>query len=103
MTTRCCRATVAVLRLPQQTLRRTSKGSFAPSMAELKQRDIESDDSRSGELTDMIDHWVEVTDEWVEHLDAGMGGTALKGADPAGGLPATGSVAGAGAWNGTTD
>lgn len=52
-------------------------------MAQLKQRAIASDDSRSAEFTDMIDHWVEVTDEWVEHLDAGMGGTALKGADPA--------------------
>jgi hypothetical protein len=52
-------------------------------MAEQKQRDIENDDSRSGALTDRVEHWVEITDEWVAHLDSGMGGTAPKGADPA--------------------
>jgi hypothetical protein len=50
-------------------------------MAELKRREIESDDSPPGELKDPIDHWVEVIDDWVAHLDQGMGGTA-EGADP---------------------
>ena len=52
-------------------------------MAEVKQGDVDSDSTRSGELRDLIDRWVEVTDRWVEHLDAGMGGTAPNGADPA--------------------
>ena len=51
-------------------------------MAELKRREIESGDSESGELMSLIDHWVQVIDAWVEHLDEGMGGTAPKGADP---------------------
>jgi len=51
-------------------------------MAELKRRAIDGDDSESGELKDLVAHWVEVIDDWVEHLDEGRGETAL-GADPA--------------------
>jgi hypothetical protein len=51
-------------------------------MAELKRREIESDNSQTGEQKDLIDHWVEEIDRWVEYLDKGMGGTAQNGADP---------------------
>jgi hypothetical protein len=43
---------------------------------------LESADSASGELKDLIDHWVQAIDRWVQHIDQGMGGTA-EGADPA--------------------
>ena len=51
-------------------------------MAELTRSEINSGDSRSGELKEPINDWVEVLDDWVERLDQGMGGMAL-GADPA--------------------
>jgi hypothetical protein len=61
----------------------------APSMAELKEREIEGDKSQPGELKAVVNHWLEVIDDWVERLDEGMGGTAPTGADPevAGGPP----------------
>ena len=51
-------------------------------MAELMRSEINRGGSRSGELKEVIDRWVEVLDDWVERLDQGMGGMAL-GADPA--------------------
>jgi hypothetical protein len=58
-------------------------------MAELKRREIESGELQPGELKALVNHWVEVIDDWVERLDEGMGGTAPTGADPelAGGPP----------------
>lgn len=50
-------------------------------MAELKRSDMESGEAQSGELNEMIDHWIQVIDGWVHDLDQRMGGTA-KGADP---------------------
>ena len=50
-------------------------------MAELKRPDLEGGEGQSGELKELIDHWIQVIDGWVQELDQRMGGTA-KGADP---------------------
>ena len=50
-------------------------------MAELKRPDLEGGEAQSGEVKDLIDHWIQVIDGWVQELDQRMGGTA-KGADP---------------------
>ncbi len=36
----------------------------------------------SADLKDLVAHWVQVIDSWVQHIDQGMGGSA-EGADPA--------------------
>lgn len=54
----------------------------AASVAEVRQGEIVRGDLPSGEMKDLINHWVEVIDEWVARLDQGMGGTAQNGADP---------------------
>jgi hypothetical protein len=38
-------------------------------------------DMDGGELQELVAHWVQVIDRWVERIDQGMGGTT--GADPA--------------------
>ena len=51
-------------------------------MAELKRPELlGSGEAQSGELKELIDHWIHVIDGWVEDLDQRMGGTA-RGADP---------------------
>jgi hypothetical protein len=44
--------------------------------------DLERNESESGDMKDLIDHWVQVIDRWVQDIDQGMGGAA-GGADPA--------------------
>jgi hypothetical protein len=44
--------------------------------------DLERKDSESGDLKDLVDHWIQVIDRWVQDIDRGLGGTA-EGADPA--------------------
>jgi hypothetical protein len=44
--------------------------------------DLERNESESGDMKDLIDHWVQVIDRWVQDIDQGMGGAA-DGADPA--------------------
>jgi hypothetical protein len=50
-------------------------------MAELKRPDVGGGEAQSGEVNELIDHWIQVIDGWVQELDQRMGGTA-KGADP---------------------
>jgi hypothetical protein len=55
-------------------------------MAELKRReaadgDVAGGEGQSGELKELIEHWIQVIDGWVQDLDQRMGGTAV-GADP---------------------
>ena len=50
-------------------------------MAELKPSELEGDEFRAGELKELIEHWIQVIDGWVEELDQRMGGTA-EGVDP---------------------
>jgi hypothetical protein len=38
--------------------------------------DLERKETESGELKDLIDHWVQVIDRWVQDVDVGMGGAA---------------------------
>jgi hypothetical protein len=57
-------------------------------MAELKRReaadgDVADGEAQSGELKDLIEHWIKVIDGWVQDVDQRMGGTAA-GADPDG-------------------
>ena len=49
-------------------------------MAELKRRERRGNAPESGDLKDLIDHWIQAIDRWVQHIDEGMGGTA-DGAD----------------------
>ena len=51
-------------------------------MAEQTLRDLNGGESEPRELENPVDHWVQVIDGWVQHIDQGMGGTA-DGADPA--------------------
>ena len=51
-------------------------------MAEQILRDLDGGESEPRELKELVDHWVQVIDGWVERIDQGMGGTA-DGADPA--------------------
>jgi hypothetical protein len=44
--------------------------------------DLDRKESESGELKDLVDHWVQVIDRWVQDVDQRMGGAA-DGADPA--------------------
>jgi hypothetical protein len=44
--------------------------------------DLERKETESGELKDLIDHWVQVIDRWVQDVDEGMEGAA-EGAGPA--------------------
>ncbi len=50
-------------------------------MAELKPSELEGDEFRAGELKELIEHWIQVIDGWVQELDQRMGGTAA-GVDP---------------------
>ena len=43
---------------------------------------LEGKEPESGDLKDLIDHWVQVIDRWVQDVDQGMGGAA-EGAGPA--------------------
>lgn len=51
-------------------------------MAEETIRDADGGGSEPTELSDLVDHWVQVIDRWVQHIDQGMGGTT-DGARPA--------------------
>lgn len=44
--------------------------------------DLERAAAESGDMNDLIDHWVQVIDRWIQDIDRGMGGPA-EGADPA--------------------
>ena len=52
------------------------------SLAEETIRGADGGGSGPTELSDLVDHWVQVIDCWVQHMDQGMGGTT-DGADPA--------------------
>jgi hypothetical protein len=45
-------------------------------------QNLDGGESEPKELKDLIEHWVQVIDSWVQHIDQGMGGTA-DGAAPA--------------------
>ena len=63
-------------------MKTTLGGEFVElSLAELKRRERRGNGSESGDLQDLIDHWIQAIDRWVQHVDEGMGGTA-DGADP---------------------
>jgi hypothetical protein len=55
-------------------------------MADLKPSELEGGEFQSGELKELIEHWIQVIDGWVQDLDQRMGGTAA-GADPGGDGP----------------
>lgn len=38
--------------------------------------DLELSEPESGDLKDVIDHWVRVIDRWIQEVDQGMGGAA---------------------------
>ena len=44
--------------------------------------DLEQAQAESGELKDLVDHWIQVIDRWVQDIDQRMGGAA-DDADPA--------------------
>ena len=44
--------------------------------------DLERKEPESGDMKELIDHWVQVIDRWVQDIDQGMGGAA-GGAGPA--------------------
>ena len=78
---RYCIACESFSKIPcRETLRRFD-GALGTSMAELKPHELEGGEIQSGELKDLIDHWIQVIDGWVHDLDQRMGGTAT-GADP---------------------
>ena len=52
-------------------------------MADLEPTELEGGEFQSGELKELIEHWIQVIDGWVQDLDQRMGGTAA-GADPEG-------------------
>lgn len=45
-------------------------------------QNLDGGESEPKELTELIEHWVQVIDRWVQHIDQGMGGAA-GGAAPA--------------------
>ena len=47
-------------------------------MAEVERRE-RSTDAGDRELTEMIEHWVEVIDRWVRRIDSGLDGGADGG------------------------
>lgn len=47
-------------------------------MAEVERLELSSD-AGERELTDMIEHWVEVIDRWVQGIDSGLDGGADGG------------------------
>lgn len=47
-------------------------------MAEVERRELSSD-AGERELKDMIEHWVEVIDRWVQRIDSGLDGGADGG------------------------
>lgn len=47
-------------------------------MAEAERRELSSD-AGERELKDMIEHWVEVIDRWVQGIDSGLDGGADGG------------------------
>jgi hypothetical protein len=51
-------------------------------LAEQTLQDLDGGESEPRELKDLIEHWVQVIDGWVQHIDQGMGGTA-DGTGPA--------------------
>jgi hypothetical protein len=59
-------------------------------MAEVERRELSSD-SDERELKDMIEHWVEVIDRWVQSIDSGLDGGADDGG-PADRRPASDSA-----------
>lgn len=44
--------------------------------------DLERKEPESGDMKELIDHWVHLIDRWVQDIDQRMGGAA-GGADPA--------------------
>lgn len=44
--------------------------------------DLERKEPESGDMKELIDHWVQVIDRWVQDIDQAMG-RAAGGADPA--------------------
>ena len=68
-------------KMPGRELAQSFDGAFGTSMAELKPSELEGDEFQSGELKELIEHWIQVIDGWVKELDQRMGGTAAGG-DP---------------------
>ncbi|MGH7762435.1 MAG: hypothetical protein ACREOY_13635 [Candidatus Dormibacteraceae bacterium] len=51
-------------------------------MAGQIEHELDGGGSEPRELDDLVEHWVQVIDCWVQHIDQGMRGTA-DGAGPA--------------------
>jgi hypothetical protein len=51
-------------------------------LAEQTLQDLDGGESDPREMKNLIEHWVQVIDGWVQRIDQGMGGTA-DGTGPA--------------------
>ena len=54
--------------ISQQEPSQSFDGAFGNSMADLKPSELEGGEFQSGELKELIEHWIQVIDGWVQDL-----------------------------------